>query len=71
MHDNLQENQQFIDDAKARGLDTLVYHDRKGQSFLLLAGHPASIRALSGILDDYETMWGMAEEIMANGDKHA
>ncbi|MEY2341445.1 hypothetical protein AB4090_04960 [Acidithiobacillus sp. IBUN Pt1247-S3] len=67
MHDNLQDNQRFIDDARQRGLDTLAYHDRKGQSFLLLAGHPESIRALSGILDDYETMWEMAEEIMIKG----
>ena len=73
MHDNLQDNQSFIDDAKSRGLDTLAYHDRKSQGFMLLAGHPESIRILGEILDDYETMWGMAEEIMgAKGEsEHA
>ncbi|MFA6180519.1 hypothetical protein HF292_009835 [Acidithiobacillus ferruginosus] len=64
MHDNLQDNQRFIDDAKMCGLDTLAYHDRKSHGFMLLAGHPESIRILGEILDDYETMWGMAEELM-------
>jgi len=64
MHDNLQDNQRFIDDAKSRGLDTLAYHDRKSQGFLLVAGHPESIRALIGILDDYEMMCGIVGEIM-------
>ncbi|CDQ12061.1 protein of unknown function [Acidithiobacillus ferrivorans] len=54
MYDNLQENQGFIDDAKARGLDTLAYHDQKSQGFMLVAGHPDSIRLLGEILDDYE-----------------
>ncbi len=73
MHDNLQDNQSFIDDAKSRGLDTLAYHDRKSQGFMLVAGHPESIKMLGEILDDYELMWGMAEEMMgAKGEsEHA
>ncbi|MBU2758826.1 hypothetical protein [Acidithiobacillus sulfurivorans] len=55
MYESLQENQGFIDDAKARGLDVLVYHDRiKG--FMLLAGHPGSIQVLGDILKDYEVL---------------
>jgi len=65
MHNNLQDNQSFIDDAKSRGLDTLAYHDPKSQEFMLLAGHPESIRLLGEILDDYEAMCVMAEEIMS------
>ncbi|MBU2765583.1 hypothetical protein HAP94_05085 [Acidithiobacillus ferrivorans] len=47
-------NQSFIDDAKKRGLDTLAYLDPKSQEFMLLAGHPESVRRLGKILDDYE-----------------
>lgn len=65
MHNNLQDNQSFIDDAKTRGLDTLAYHDPKSQEFMLLAGHPESVRLLGEILDDYEAMCEMAEEIMS------
>lgn len=56
MHNNLQDNQSFIDDAKTRGLDTLAYHDPKSQEFMLLAGHPESVRLLGEVLDDYEAM---------------
>ena len=87
MRGNLQENQGFINDARARGLDVLAYYDWKSQRLhsakepdpgmglrlMLLAGHPESIRILGEILDDYETMWGMAEKIMgAKGEsEHA
>ncbi|MEB8536568.1 hypothetical protein AAE485_01640 [Acidithiobacillus ferriphilus] len=65
MHNNLQDNQSFIDDAKTRGLDTLAYHDPKSQEFMLLAGHPESVRLLGEILDDYEAMCEMADAIMS------
>lgn len=65
MHNNLQDNQSFIDDAKTRGLDTLAYHDPKSQEFMLLAGHPESVRLLGEILDDYEARCEMADEIMS------
>ncbi|MBU2794458.1 hypothetical protein HAQ01_13945 [Acidithiobacillus thiooxidans] len=57
MYESLQENQGFIDDAKARGLDVLVYHDRS-KGFMLLAGHPESIQVLGDILKDYEALTG-------------
>lgn len=55
MYESLKENQGLIDDAKARGLDVLVYHDRS-KGFMLLAGHPESIQVLGDILKDYEAL---------------
>jgi hypothetical protein len=63
MHNNLQDNQSFIDDAKSRGLDTLAYQDPKSQEFMLLAGHPESVRLLGEILDDYEMVYAVVAAI--------
>lgn len=61
MFDDMHDNQSFIDDAKARGLDTLAYHDPKSREFLLVAGHPYSIRLLGEIIDDYEMVCAVVE----------
>ncbi|MEB8476595.1 hypothetical protein [Acidithiobacillus ferriphilus] len=63
MHNNLQDNQSFIADAKARELDTLAYHDTKSQEFMLVAGHPESIKLLNEILDDYEMVCAVVAAI--------
>ncbi len=69
MYDNYEDNQRFIDDARARGvapckgLDTFVYHDPKSREFMLVAGHPDSIRLPGEIIDDYESLCGIGEAV--------
>ena len=63
MHDNLQENQRFIDAAKARGEDTFMYMDPKSGECLLVSGGAASIKLLSEIVDDYEMVCAVVEAI--------
>ncbi|WP_031574910.1 hypothetical protein [Acidithiobacillus thiooxidans] len=63
MFENTAENQAFIDAAKARGEDTFMYKDHKTESFLLVSGAPESIRLLAEIIDDYEMLSEVAEDI--------
>jgi hypothetical protein len=63
MFDSTAENQQFIDAAAARGEDTFMYKDPKSGEFLLVSGSPESIRMLVEIMDDYELMSEVAEDI--------
>lgn len=61
MHDNPLDNQSFIDAAKARGEDSLMYKDLKSENFLLVSGSPDSIRLLGEIIDDYEMVCAALE----------
>ena len=63
MHDNLQDNQQFIDDARERGEDTFMYMDPKSGECLLVSGSAASIKLLGEIVDDYEMVCTVVEAI--------
>ena len=63
MHDNTQDNQQFIDAARERGEDTLMYMDPKSGECLLVSGGAASIKLLSEIVDDYEMVCAVVEGI--------
>ena len=61
MHNNLQDNQKFIDDARERGEDTFMYMDPKSGECLLVSGSAASIKLLSEIVDDYEMVCAVVE----------
>ena len=63
MHDNTQDNQQFIDAARERGEDTFMYMDPKSGECLLVSGGAASIKLLSEIVDDYEMVCAVVEDI--------
>ena len=63
MHDNTQDNQQFIDAARERGEDTFMYMDQKSGECLLVSGGAASIKLLSEIVDDYEMVCAVVEDI--------
>lgn len=63
MHDNPLDNQSFIDAAKARGEDSLMYKDLKSENFLLVSGSPDSIRLLGEIIDDYEMACAALESV--------
>ena len=63
MHDNTQDNQQFIDAARERGEDTFMYMDPKSGECLLVSGRAASIKLLSEIVDDYEMVCAVVEDI--------
>ncbi|MHB1494152.1 MAG: hypothetical protein ACYCUY_01705 [Acidithiobacillus sp.] len=63
MHDNTQDNQQFIDAARERGEDTFMYMDPKSGECLLVSGGAASIKLLSEIVDDYEMVCAVVEAI--------
>ena len=63
MHDNTQDNQQFIDAARERGEDTFMYMDPKSGECLLVSGGAASIKLLSEIVDDYEMACAVVEDI--------
>ena len=63
MHDNTQDNQQFIDAARERGEDTLMYMDPKSGECLLVSGGAASIKLLSEIVDDYEMVCAVVEAV--------
>ena len=63
MHDNTQDNQQFIDAARERGEDTFMYMDPKSGECLLVSGSPESIRLLGEILDDYELLCAVVESV--------
>lgn len=65
MHDNTQDNQQFIDAARERGEDTFMYMDPKSGECLLVSGGAASIRLLGEIIDDYEMVCAVVEAIDA------
>ena len=66
MVDNNQDNQRFIDDAKARGEDTFMYMDAKIGECLLVSGSAASIRLLGEIVDDYEMVCEAVESMAAD-----
>ena len=63
MHDDMHDNQRFIDAAKARGEDTFMYMDPKSGGCLLVSGGAASIKLLSEIVDDYEMVCAVVEDI--------
>ncbi|MHB1641025.1 MAG: hypothetical protein ACYCS8_00010 [Acidithiobacillus sp.] len=63
MHDNTQDNQQFIDAARARGEDTFMYMDKKSGECLLVSGSASSIKVLGGIVDHYEIVCEVVEAI--------
>ena len=65
MHDNTQDNQQFIDAARERGEDTFMYMDPKSGECLLVSGGAASICLLSEIVDDYEMLCAVVEAVDA------
>ena len=71
MHDNIEDNQRFIDAAQERGEDTLMYMDSKSGECLLVSGSPASIRLLGEMLDDYEMVHEVIEEIFCDGEHPA
>ena len=71
MYDNIQDNQRFIDAARERGEDTLMYMDSKSGDCLLVSGSAASIRLLGEMIDDYEMAHGVIEEIFHNGEHPA
>ncbi len=56
MHDNIQDNQQFIDAARVRDEDTFMYMDPKSGGCLLVSGSASSIKLLGEIVDDYEML---------------
>ena len=63
MRDNLQDNQQFIDAAQERGEDTFMYMDQKSGECLLVSGAPESIRLLGQIVDGYELVCEIMEDV--------
>ena len=63
MHDNTQDNQQFIDAARERGEDTFMYMDPKSGECLLVSGSAASIKLLGEIVDDYEVACAVVEAV--------
>ena len=63
MHDNTQDNQQFIDAARERGEDTFMYMDAKSGECLLVSGGTASIQLLGEIINDYEMVCEVVETI--------
>ena len=63
MHNNIQDNQQFIDAARERGEDTFMYMDSKSGECLLVSGSAASIKVLGEIVDDYEMVCEVVEAI--------
>ncbi|MBN6739499.1 hypothetical protein JKG47_02915 [Acidithiobacillus sp. MC6.1] len=63
MYDNTQDNQRFIDAARERGEDTLMYLDPKSGEGFLVSGSPAGIRLLGEIIDDYELISEVVENI--------
>lgn len=63
MHNNTQDNQQFIDAARERGEDTLMYMDPKSGECLLVSGSASSIKLLSEMVDDYEMICGIVEDL--------
>ena len=69
MYDNMQDNQQFIDDARDRGEDTFMYMDQKSGECLLVSGDPESIRRLGEIIDDYETVCTFVENCQYGSDE--
>ena len=69
MHDNMSDNQSFIDAARARGEDTFMYLDPKSGECLLVSGSAASIKLLGEIVDDYEMVCEVAEGVAAEMDR--
>ena len=65
MSDNTQDNQRFIDAARERDEDTLMYMDSKSGEGFLVSGSPASIRLLGEIIDDYELLNEVAQDVAA------
>ncbi len=63
MHDNTQDNQQFIDAARGRGEDTFMYMDQKSGECMLVSGSATSIKLLGEIVDDYEMVCAVVEAI--------
>ena len=54
MHDNTQDNQQFIDAARERGEDTFMYMDQKSGECLLVSGVVEGIGLEIGLKRDDE-----------------
>ena len=74
MHDNTQDNQQFIDAAHERGEETFMCMDPKSDECLLVSGGAASIKLLSEIVDDYEMVCEIVKDIgfiLKRDDEHA
>jgi hypothetical protein len=63
MHNNIQDNQQFIDAARERGEDTFMYMDPKSGECLLVSGSAACIKLLGEIVDDYEMLFAVVAAI--------
>ena len=70
MFDDMHDNQRFIDAARARGEDTLMYMDAKSGECLLVSGSAASIKLLGEIVDDYEMVCEVVEGIGLEMDLH-
>ena len=64
MFDDMHDNQRFIDAAKSRGEDTLMYMDAKSGECLLVSGSASSIKLLGEIVDDYEMVCEMVCEVV-------
>lgn len=63
MYDQMEDNQRFIDAAKSRGENVLMYmHPTDGETFLV-SGSPQSIGLLGKIIDDYELAVQVADEL--------
>lgn len=63
MHNNPLDNQSFIDAAKRRSEDSLMYKDIKSENFLLVSGSQDSIRLLGEIIEDYEMACAALESV--------
>ncbi|MBU2759950.1 hypothetical protein [Acidithiobacillus sulfurivorans] len=63
MYDQMEDNQRFIDAAKGRGEDVLMYLHPKTAETILVSGSPQSVAMLGKMIDDYELAVQVVDEL--------